>query len=80
MVTAVRLRYTDGSVEFVRATHVHGIRNGELLLASGRPGAGFDADVVRRVSIASLTGVETCSESRSDGAPEQSSWTMTWDD
>jgi len=37
MTTAVLLITRDGVKEFVRECHVHGVREGRLLLASGEP-------------------------------------------
>lgn len=44
--TAVLLIRSDGSKEFVRNSHIHGVREGQLLLATGRPGAGLNASVI----------------------------------
>ena len=63
---AVRLEFVDGSKEFVDDVHVHGIRDGELLLAAGQPGAGLDADVVTKVPLDTLRSVETCEGSLHD--------------
>lgn len=59
MNTAVLLISHDGTKEFVRDSHVHGVRDGRLLLATGTPGAGLDAEVVREVELADLTYAET---------------------
>lgn len=56
--------------------HVHGFRDGYLLIATGEPGAGLDAEVVRAVAVAELAFAEMCekdvaAEVESDG-PEWS--------
>ena len=74
---AVRLGFADGKTEFVDDVHVHGIKDGNLLLAARQPGAGLDADVIRAVPLEALTSVETCERSlHDDSAPEQSTWSM----
>ncbi|SDD59645.1 hypothetical protein [Nocardioides lianchengensis] len=60
MVTAALLVFEDGRKEFVDSVHVHTPRDGCLLLATGAPGAGLDAAVVRAVPVAWLRYVETC--------------------
>jgi hypothetical protein len=60
MTTAVLLAFADGGKEFIDEAHVHGFRDGELLIARGAPGAGLDADVIRTVPVADLALAETC--------------------
>lgn len=62
MRIGVLLAFLDGRKEFVPTTHVHGFRDGRLLIATGTPGAGLDADVIRRVAVADLAFAETCEE------------------
>lgn len=59
MTTAVLLITRDGVKEFVRECHVHGVRDGRLLLASGEPGAGLDAKIIREVELSGLHHAET---------------------
>lgn len=59
MATAVLLITRDGVKEFVRECHVHGVRDGRLLIASGEPGAGLDAKVTREVDLSDLHYAET---------------------
>jgi len=63
---AVKLDFTDGTSKFLDDVHVHGISDGLLLLASGQPGAGLDADVVETVALDSLRRVESCERSLRD--------------
>ena len=62
MTTAVLLIDRDGAKEFVRDSHVHGVRDGRLLLATGEPGAGLSARVIREVELAELTYAETVTQ------------------
>lgn len=82
MTTAVLLAFSDGNKEFVREAHVHGFRDGMLLIAAGAPGAGVDAAVVRSVPVARLAFAETCQQDdeEADGANEGSGWSMSWPD
>ena len=83
MTTAVLLAFSDGSKEFIDGTHVHGFSDGHLLIASGAPGAGLDAEVVRRVATAGLNFAETCErEDTSDDRDSASSsgWSASWPD
>jgi len=79
MTIAVLLAFLDGHKEFVPATHVHGFRDGRLLIATGTPGAGLDAEVVRTVAVAELAFAETCEQHdpREDDA-DGPDWSMTW--
>ena len=78
--TAVRLIRSDGSKEFVRDSHIHGVREGRLLLATGRPGAGLDAFVIREVGLADLVSAETVEQEADPREPEtRSGWVMGWD-
>jgi hypothetical protein len=58
---AVLLVFNSDNKEFVDNVHIHGVRDGHLLLAAGEPGAGLDANVVREVTLADLRYAETCS-------------------
>lgn len=78
MTMAVLLAFSDGSREFVADTHVHGFRQGHLLIASGVPGSGLDARVVRQVPVADLAYAETCD--RDDQPESGSDWAMHWPD
>jgi hypothetical protein len=81
-MTTVLLGFIDGTKEFVADTHVHGVRDGSILLAAGRPGAGLDADVVRSVPLAELTFAETCAPGEGGGDEESSgggTWSMSRD-
>jgi hypothetical protein len=60
-MTTGLLAFSDGTKEFVPEVHVHGVRDGDLLLATGQPGApGLDAEVTRKVPLAELAFAETC--------------------
>lgn len=77
----VLLAFFDGTKEFVPDTHVHGMRDGNLLLAAGPPGAGLDAEVVRSVPLPDLAFAETCirHEELGDGeASRGGTWSMGW--
>ena len=77
----VLLAFLDGTKEFVPGTHVHGMRDGNLLLAAGLPGAGLDAEVVRSVPLTDLTFAETCirDEEQDDGETSRGgTWSMGW--
>jgi hypothetical protein len=65
-VLAVLVIYGDGSKEFVDNSHVHGVRNGHVLLATGAPGAGLDAQIVRELDLANVVFVETVSKQDED--------------
>jgi hypothetical protein len=81
-VTTVLLGFRDGRAkEFVQGVHIHGFRDGELLLATGTPGAGLDAEVVRRVPVAELGLAETCPDAEAVDAAgdEASDWTLRWE-
>ena len=60
MATSVLLAFADGHKEFIDEAHVHGCRDGQLLIATGAPGAGMDAAVIRTVPVADLSFAETC--------------------
>ena len=58
------------------------MRDGNLLLATGLPGAGLDAEVVRSVPLTDLTFAETCIRDEEQGDGEVSrggTWSMGWD-
>ena len=77
----VLLAFLDGTKEFVSDTHVHGMRDGNLLLAAGLPGAGLDAEVMRSVPLTDLTFAETCirdEEQRDGEASPGGTWSMGW--
>ena len=77
--TAVLLISRDGTKEFVRDSHVHGVREGRLVLASGSSGAGLDADVTREVDLADLAYAETVGQEDEDPEAETGSgWGMRW--
>ncbi|GAA5153207.1 hypothetical protein GCM10023340_34870 [Nocardioides marinquilinus] len=76
--TAVLLVRRDGSKELVDGVHVHGWRDGRLLLASGDPGAGLLATVVREVPVADLLRVETVGAPDDEPEGEGDTWRMTW--
>ncbi|GAA4689783.1 hypothetical protein GCM10023349_00010 [Nocardioides conyzicola] len=64
------MAFSNGVKEFVDGTHIHGFRDGHLLIASGAPGAGLDAQVVRRVATVDLAFAETCErDDTSDDEP-----------
>ena len=71
MTTAVLLIRHDGAKEFVRDCHVHGVRDGKLLLATGSPGAGLDASVIREIALAELSYAETVTHDTEDSSPEE---------
>ncbi len=67
----------------MRESHVHGFRDGMLLVAASTPGRGLDADVIRSVPLADLAFAETCEQddSAEDEEPsEHSGWTASWQD
>lgn len=68
----------DGTKEFVRDSHVHGVRDGRLLLATGRPGAGLDANVIREVELSELAYVETVGQESDTAESERGGWPMGW--
>ena len=80
MTTAVLLAFSDGRKEFIDEAHVHGFRDGQLLIATGAPGAGLDAEVVRTVPVAELALAETCEkdDAAEDDTSDGSGWSMTW--
>jgi hypothetical protein len=77
--TAVLLIDRDGAKEFVADCHVHGVRDGRLLLATGKPGGGLDASITREVDLADVVYVETVGQEdeMSEEAPS-ASWYMEW--
>jgi hypothetical protein len=80
MVTSVLLAFADGHKEFIDDAHVHGCRDGQLLIATGVPGAGMDAEVIRTVPVADLSFAET---DELDDTPEfdadgRSGWHIGW--
>ena len=79
MKTAVLLIGRDGTKEFVRDSHVHGVSEGRLLLASGRPGARLGAHVTREVDLADLEYAETVEQEDDEPEPEsRGGWVMRW--
>ena len=78
MSTAVRLGWHDGSSEFVRECHVHGVQGSRLLLATGEPGAGVDAEVIREVPLSGLTTAETVTQDDADDDSDGGSWRMSF--
>jgi hypothetical protein len=82
-VTTVLLAFHDGRPkELVEGAHIHGFADGELLLATGLPGEGLDAEVTRRVPVSELSRAETCPPAEADVGDEKDSatWTLGWDD
>ena len=67
--TFVLLWFDDGRKEFVDDVHIHGVKDGTLLLATGVPGAGLSAEVVRRVPLTGLRAAQTSSQ---DDEPDAS--------
>ena len=81
MTTAVLLAFSGGGKEFIDDAHVHGFRDGHLLIATGAPGAGLDAHVVREVATADLSFAETCErDDTDDETTSGSTWSITWGD
>ena len=80
MTTAVMLAFLDGGKEFVGGAHIHGFRDGMLLIAADAPGAGLDAEIITSVPVADLAFAETCERDHrpEDSARDGSSWSMTW--
>jgi len=76
-MTAVLLAFVDGSKQFVDDVHVHGVRDGLLQLATGEPGAGADAVIVRTVAVAELYFAETCAKD-AQGDESDDSEGSTW--
>jgi hypothetical protein len=81
MTTAVLLAFVDGGKELVNDTHVHGLLGGQLLIATGAPGAGLDAQIVRTVAVVDLAFAETCErDDAPDGGADKPEWSVTWPD
>ncbi len=82
MTIAVLLAFSNGGKEFVRDAHVHGYRDGMLLIAEGAPGAGLDADVIRSESVAGLAFAETCEQDDAgeDEPADRSGRSISWPD
>jgi hypothetical protein len=78
MHTGVSLSFPDGSRELIDDAHVHGFRGGDLLIASGPSEAGLDAEVIRRVSVNSLTSAETRNVIDFDEPGAGPNWTISW--
>jgi hypothetical protein len=76
MTTAVLLAFADGGKEFIDDTHVHGFRDGHLQIATGAPGAGLDAKIVRTVPVMDLAFAETCE--RDDTPEDDRAGSATW--
>jgi len=82
MMTAVLLAFVDGSKQIVDDVHVHGVRDAMLQLATGEPGAGVDAVVVRTVPLVDLFFAETCRDDEDGDESDTSTgstWFMSWD-
>ena len=60
LTTVLLLAFSDGHKEFIDDAHVHGFRDDQLLIATGVPGAGLTAELVRTVRVADLSLAETC--------------------
>lgn len=76
MTTAVLLAFADGGKEFIDGTHVHGFRDGHLQIATGAPGAGIDAKIVRTIPVVDLAFAETCE--RDDTPEDDTAGSATW--
>ena len=76
--TGVFLSLVDGNREFIDQAHVHGFRDGDLLIASGPADAGLDAEVIRRVPVAHLTFAETRNVVEPSEPDDGPSWTIAW--
>jgi hypothetical protein len=77
------LAFSDGRKELIDGAHVHGLRDEQLLIATGAPGAGLDAEVVRTVPVADLAFAETCEDDDTaddHDVSDGSGWSMTWPD
>ena len=68
----------QGTKEFVEACHVHGVRDGHLLLASGVPGGGLDAEVIREVDLGDIAYVETVTKAPDSSRDGEAGWSVTW--
>ena len=80
-MTAVLLAFLDGSKQLVDDVHVHGVRDGMLQLATGAPGAGLSAEIVRTVPVGELSFAETCQKAEDDDESDDSdgsTWYMSW--
>jgi hypothetical protein len=77
VLTGVRLALRDGTTEFIPGTHVHGVRDDMLLIATGTPGAGLDAEVLRAVPLAQVEAAETCEQDEDSGAANPD-WVLRW--
>jgi hypothetical protein len=76
--TGVYLSLADGSKEFIDEAHVHGFREGDLLIASGPAEGGLDAEVIRRVAVTRLAFAETRNVVGSGEPDDGPSWTIAW--
>jgi hypothetical protein len=57
--TGVFLSFPDGTREYIDDAHVHGFRDGDLLIALGPAEAGLRAEVIRRVPVAQISFADT---------------------
>ncbi|WP_155918261.1 hypothetical protein [Marmoricola sp. URHB0036] len=74
--TGVLLRFSDGRRQFIDDAHVHGFRDGDLLIALGPAEAGLHAVVARRVPVAELAFADTRNAYDDDGEPD--THTLNW--
>lgn len=81
MTTTVLLWDRAENIEAVEDCHIHGIRDGHLILANSDPGDGLDAVVIREISLADISKAETVRPSieEVDGAGS-GGWTISWGD
>lgn len=77
--TVVLLIFKDGNKTFLEGTHIHGVRDGQVLVAANPPGAGLGADIVRQVALSDLVSAETCSaDTMPDDPSTGPAWRMGW--
>jgi hypothetical protein len=73
--TGVFLSFPDGRREYIDDAHVHGFRDGDLLIALGPAEAGLHAEVVRRVPVAHLAFADTRNAYEDDESEDS---TISW--
>lgn len=68
-------------MEFVRDSHVHGLRDGRLQLVAGPAGAGASAEILREYDLDRLDVVWTLPDSTPDPDLDAGpTWSMSWGD
>lgn len=78
--TDVFLEFRDGTRENIGNAHVHGFRDGHLLVATGPAENGLDARVIRKVDVSRLALAETREVADPSEPDDGPNWTMSWPD